>query len=1221
MKKLILGSILAAAALIGSMGIVAMTANAICNPAALGGTGTCVPPTSGQILIGNGVGSYTPASLIQGANMTITTGSGTISLASTGGTGGSSTVMFGVNGVTTTALSNGVQTSSLDTTFSASWAAIQTFLKGMLVNGTTTLASSTNCGVLKTDSSGNVSCGTAALSVASSATISASASTGSGISFSLIQSYITAALQSLNGATSSAQTIVAGTGESVTTAAGSGNSTTTITNTGVTSFNNSTGSVSGVNSVNGATGTVAFGYVGDGTTVTSTISGATTTFSSLNNIAASVNYYVCGKGASGTCVYNGDGGTVATPADTNDCMSKSTPCKTVAGVESKIHGKRLTGSSIVTINLADTANSGSDCYVENNTTFSNPTTGRVIMSQGRLDTFPSSYIYVLGDTASSSKVTFAGSSCGSTTFATSTGESALIFDNTIGRVNGVQAEGYGSLGTGGEVGAFSSTGGSMLYVENAIGLGNVNNQAALKAALVGAQGSGSRVAIGQTLSVQDGMALMAASEDSTGYTYDPSDTPTAMTNVTYTCATGETCRSGITALGGSSIFTDRWYYTVGGGGTFTWQFAQLYSHIEAVEVYAFNPVSNTADCNQAAGAQKCTSGTFLNTLNAANYKYEASQEGSFIDDDCTNSTTFACTVNRQPNIKGVAIIGGFIRDYSNGGSVTQVFTNTYTTSAGGCVSTFNGRGTNNDYATCDQESFLMTASSTGSQVTIIPASSSAAYNLTLPTSAGTSGQLWTSGGGGTSPNTWTTNTFVSSSSAVTWSQLQAFTSGIQLGNASNSLALLDSSGNLGNFAGSNCGGGQFQTGVSATGTALCSTPAGSGNVSSATTTVSNNFPFWSASNQLSGTSTLTISGSAINQTGTLAVSATSTTAGLIISGLSGTQCLHEISGTVSGSGADCGSGSAGVPLTLLTSTSTNVSSTSNSYVSIATSSFTLASSSNVLVTVAGVADGTGTANSCVFTLAVDGADQDVYANGLANTGGVLSAYTNVSFAYETALLSTSTHTINLKMKATGGVTPVCNSAISSFSVNTISGTATTPFGSTSTKSLDLNNFLPDNTGEVYYQPFATSSIGGPANGLWPFMATSFGSSAASAETSSVYVYGKLNIPEDYVSSSQIIVPWTAATSSGVAYWNMQYRNVCNGTDLDSTTSTESVSVSSTAPATKNFMVKTTIPLTPANLTAGCVMEYKLGIQGASTTVNTISSTIMMIAPKFKYTNY
>jgi|688.fasta_scaffold63898_5 hypothetical protein len=61
-------------------------ANAL--PVASGGTGNTGTPTNGQLLIGNGTG-YTQATITAGANITVTNGVGTISIASTGGGGGS----------------------------------------------------------------------------------------------------------------------------------------------------------------------------------------------------------------------------------------------------------------------------------------------------------------------------------------------------------------------------------------------------------------------------------------------------------------------------------------------------------------------------------------------------------------------------------------------------------------------------------------------------------------------------------------------------------------------------------------------------------------------------------------------------------------------------------------------------------------------------------------------------------------------------------------------------------------------------------------------------------------------------------------------------------------------------------------------------------------------------------------------------------------------------
>ena len=63
-------------------------------PNSKGGTGVTGTPANGQLLIGNGTG-FTLNTITAGSNVTVTNGAGTITIASTGGSGGSATTSLG----------------------------------------------------------------------------------------------------------------------------------------------------------------------------------------------------------------------------------------------------------------------------------------------------------------------------------------------------------------------------------------------------------------------------------------------------------------------------------------------------------------------------------------------------------------------------------------------------------------------------------------------------------------------------------------------------------------------------------------------------------------------------------------------------------------------------------------------------------------------------------------------------------------------------------------------------------------------------------------------------------------------------------------------------------------------------------------------------------------------------------------------------------------------
>jgi hypothetical protein len=245
MKKFLwfIGSVLA----LGIVGQI-LTVSAAPYPAALGGTGTSVVPTSGELLIGNGAGGYTVANLGQGGTVSISAASGTITIT---GTGTTTTIQSVLNALSAQGLASYNSSTGIFSVSSSSLA-----LGSASHNNTGDFLSSSTVYV----SSFNTRTGAVTLS---------SGDVTTALGFTPLSKAIT----SINGASSTAQTIVGGTGESVSTVAGSTNSTTTVTNTGVTSFTgqgcvtsaNSSGSVSLAVSCISGNQNILFTIAGDAT--------------------------------------------------------------------------------------------------------------------------------------------------------------------------------------------------------------------------------------------------------------------------------------------------------------------------------------------------------------------------------------------------------------------------------------------------------------------------------------------------------------------------------------------------------------------------------------------------------------------------------------------------------------------------------------------------------------------------------------------------------------------------------------------------------------------------------------------------------------------------------------------------------------------------------------------------------------------------------------------
>lgn len=160
------------------------------------------------------------------------------------------------------------------------------------------------------------------------------------------------------------------------------------------------------------------------------------------SLPANTTYYIA-PSALTSCRYDGDGSaTTCAPSDSNDGLSKAAPFATADKLAATINGKVMLG--LVTVKFARTT--GGSCYQPSNVVLSPIPNGlgTVLFS---LDTnygpppYPTSMLYLIGDTTTPSNVKLVGAaSCAGTTLANTAG---FIFKGTNARVRGFEGDYYG----------------------------------------------------------------------------------------------------------------------------------------------------------------------------------------------------------------------------------------------------------------------------------------------------------------------------------------------------------------------------------------------------------------------------------------------------------------------------------------------------------------------------------------------------------------------------------------------------------------------------------------------------------------------------------------------------------------------------------------------------------------------------------------------------------
>lgn len=352
-----------------------------------------------------------------------------------------------------------------------------------------------------------------------------------------------------------------------------------------------------------------------------------------SGVVTAITYYVCAKANGGTCVYNGDAGTVAaTISDSNNCTTKATPCATIAGAVAKFASQVL--EAVVTVQLADTAGTGTDCYRPNAVTVSQITMGWSNGAaynfdalsgggDGETDAYPVAYVYFLGDTTTPGNVIVSGAnSCAGTTETNGVG---FYVNHTHVRFNGMKFQYFGPTAT--VSGAAVVTNNSLALMENITGL--ANNTANQNTAIVKARNM-SLLRVAGTWNVTNASAFWAMNS------ILDDKTPLGCVSLTFTgngTYTGKAIQ--IEELGKEYIDCGT-YSFAGTGAYFAWDaqdIGEIYFNDGANVTFTFNDSNLTvakALVNSIIQLPMCAAGFNITCTPTAFSRYAYARSGSTI---------------------------------------------------------------------------------------------------------------------------------------------------------------------------------------------------------------------------------------------------------------------------------------------------------------------------------------------------------------------------------------------------------------------------------------------------------------------------------------------------------------------------------------------------------------------------------------------------------------
>jgi len=161
----------------------------------------------------------------------------------------------------------------------------------------------------------------------------------------------------------------------------------------------------------------------------------------------------------------------------------------------------------------------------------------------------------------------------------------------------------------------------------------------------------------------------------------------------------------------------------------------------------------------------------------------------------------------------------------------------------------------------------------------------------------------------------------------------------------------------------------------------------------------------------------------------------------------------------------------------------------------------------------------------------------------------------------------------------------------------------------STHEIDIfdSNILPDNSGDMFFEPYSVTDTATVFN---PLIAR------FNDTTTRVVVSGAFKIPENYDSSAQMIWDWTANASTGDVNIGMAYLTVSTGEDFGGAATSTATGTFSKG-ATAFSRERSVIELTSTDFARGDLVLFDAFVSGDESTT-TLAAALLAFEISFRF---